>query len=297
METLHNVSLSVDNLSDWTPSPIVLTEGILLYVVSGEAKLEVNFESWRLCRDGVIVLFPGDVVQAEPAEGFAARLLCYDTALLREASLQMELTVYSLLRADRCRGDRPVVSAIVSHMMDLLQVFFEQPDCRCLDQLVLLQLKAFFLGFSDFLRRNPRRRPHEAGSDRVNGLFSDFMHLVADTYMSQRKVAYYASELSVSSKYLGQIVVQKTGLTPKTIIDHYVVLQLEFLLRTSSMTVKEIAWNYHFADVSFFCRYFKSHTGLTPQDYRRKVLAGEVSRRGNGQTEKIEKNTTLLLLS
>lgn len=142
------------------------------------------------------------------------------------------------------------------------------------------------MGFSDFLRRNPRRRPHEAGSDRANGLFSDFMHLVADTYMSQRKVAYYASELSISSKYLGQIVVQKTGLTPKTIIDHYVVLQLEFLLRTSSMTVKEIAWNYHFADASFFCRYFKSHTGLTPQDYRRKVLAGEVSRRGNGQTEK-----------
>jgi len=171
-------------------------------------------------------------------------------------------------------------------MMDLLQVFFEQPDCRCLDQLVLLQLKAFFLGFSDFLRRNPRRRPHEAGSDRANGLFSDFMHLVADTYMSQRKVAYYASKLSVSSKYLGQIVVQKTGLMPKTIIDHYVVLQLEFLLRTSSMTVKEIAWNYHFADASFFCRYFKSHTGLTPHDYRRKVLAGEVSRRGNGQTEK-----------
>jgi AraC family transcriptional activator of pobA len=100
--------------------------------------------------------------------------------------------------------------------------------------------------------------------------------------MSQRKMAYYASGLSVSSKYLGQIVVQKTGLTPKTIIDHYVVLQLEFLLRTSSMTVKEIAWNYHFADASFFCRYFKSHTGLTPQDYRRKVLAGEVSRRSNG---------------
>lgn len=53
------------------------------------------------------------------------------------------------------------------------------------------------------------------------------------------------------------------------------------------MTVKEIAWNYHFADASFFCRYFKSHTGLTPQDYRRKFLAGEVSRRGNGQTEKV----------
>lgn len=35
-----------------------------------------------------------------------------------------------------------------------------------------------------------------------------------------------------------------------------------------TISVKEIAWEYHFNDVSFFCRYFKRHTGLTPMEIR-----------------------------
>jgi AraC-like DNA-binding protein len=241
--------------------------------LSGEADLQVNFERWRLSTDSVIILFPGDVVQVEQGENFCARLLCYDTALLREASLQMEHTVYALLRADRCRGDKPIVAAIVKNMMNLLEVFFSQPNCRCLEQMVLLQLKAFFLGFSDFLQRNPLRRPQELGSDRINGLFSEFMRLVAEHYREQREVAFYASELHISPKYLGQIVSKKTGRNPKTIIDHYVVVQLKLQLRTSRITIKELSWLYHFSDTSFFCRYFKSHTGLSPQEYRKSGVA------------------------
>ena len=270
---LHQVKLYTSDLNEWSHSPVVLNEGVLLYCLSGEAKLQVNFEQWCLTTDSVIILFPGDVVLAEASGGFSARLLCYDTAMLREASLQMEHTVYSLLRVDRCRGDKPIVSAIVKNMMNLLQVFFSEPNCQCLDQLVLLQLKAFLLGFSDFLKRNPQRRPQELGSDRVNGLFSEFMRMVAEHYREQRDVAFYASGLHISPKYLGQIVNRKTGRNPKTIIDHYVIVQLKLQLRTSRITIKELAWLYHFTDTSFFCRYFKSHTGLSPQEYRKSGAA------------------------
>lgn len=268
---LHQVKMYTSGLGEWSHSPVVLNEGVLLYCLSGEAELQVNFEQWRLTADHVIILFPGDVVLA--SGHFSARLLCYDSALLREASLQMEHTVYTLLRADRCKGDRPVVASVVKNMMGLLQVFFDQPNCQCLDQMVLLQLKMFFLGFSDFLQRNPQRRPQELGSERVNGLFSEFMRLVAEHYREQRDVAYYAFGLHISPKYLGMIVNRKTGRNPKTIIDHYVIVQLKLQLRTSRITIKELAWLYHFSDSSFFCRYFKSHTGLSPQEYRKDKAA------------------------
>ena len=64
------------------------------------------------------------------------------------------------------------------------------------------------------------------------------------------------------------IVRQVTHHTPKSIIDQYVILQLKMQLKRSSQSIKEVAWEYHFADTSFFCRYFKKHTGITPQQIR-----------------------------
>ncbi|WP_036875635.1 helix-turn-helix domain-containing protein [Hoylesella oralis] len=63
----------------------------------------------------------------------------------------------------------------------------------------------------------------------------------------------------------------KTGHTPKTVIDHYVIMQLKLLLRTGKDSIKEIAWQYHFNDDSFFCRYFKFRTGVSPQQFRNRI--------------------------
>ena len=71
-------------------------------------------------------------------------------------------------------------------------------------------------------------------------------------------------------KYLTNIVRQVTHHTPKSIIDQYVILLLKMQLKRSSQSIKEVAWEYHFADTSFFCRYFKKHTGITPQQIREK---------------------------
>ena len=199
---------------------------------------------------------------------FEVEILKYNASLLREASLQLEQTVYSSLREDRCRQDTPVVTNIINAMFALLKVYFNQSECTCISQLVLCQLKAFFIGFHEYLQRNPQYRPDEVKSYRVRELFNRFMMLMERDFKISRDVNYYAEQMNISSKYLSNIVRQVTGHTPKTIIDQYVILQLKMQLNRSSQSVKEIAWEYHFTDVSFFCRYFKKHTGLTPQQVR-----------------------------
>ena len=128
----------------------------------------------------VITIFPNDVVLLTKDNGndFEVEMLKYDASLLREASLQLEQTVYSALREDRCRQDSPVVTNIISHMFALLRVYFDQAACTCLTQLVLCQLKAFFIGFNEYLLRNPQYRPDEIKSYRVRELFNHFMHLM-----------------------------------------------------------------------------------------------------------------------
>ena len=297
LSSLQEASLFLSGLEEWQEGPQVLTYGAILICRKGKARLNVNYKDWELYEGAVITLFPNDVVELkvdgdckspqtengdckssetengdckspQTANSFQVEILKYNPSLLREASLQLEQTVYSSLREDRCRQDTPVVTNIINGMFALLKVYFDQSECTCISQLVLCQLKAFFIGFHEYLQRNPQYRPDEVKSYRVRELFNRFMMLLEKDYKISRDVNYYAEQMNISSKYLTNIVNQVTGHTPKTIIDQYVILQIKMHLKRTTQSIKEMAWEFHFADVSFFCRYFKKHTGLTPQQIR-----------------------------
>ena len=297
LSSYQEASLFRSGLEEWQEGPQVLTYGAILICRKGKAMLNVNYKDWELYEGAVITLFPNDVVELkvggdckspqtengdckspetengdckspQTAHSFQVEILKYNPSLLREASLQLEQTVYSSLREDRCRQDTPVVTNIINGMFGLLKVYFDQSECTCISQLVLFQLKAFFIGFHEYLQRNPQYRNDEVKSYRVRELFNRFMMLLEKDYKISRDVNYYAEKMNISSKYLTNIVNQVTGHTPKTIIDQYVILQLKMHLKRTTQSIKEMAWEFHFADVSFFCRYFKKHTGLTPQQIR-----------------------------
>ncbi len=256
-------------MEEWQGGAQVLSCGAIMICRGGSATVNVNYKDWPLHEGAVITLFPNDVVELKNAAGFLAETLEYNPSLLREASLQLEHTVYSALRVDRCRQDTPVVTNIINAMFGLLKIYFEQSECTCIAQLVLCQLKAFFIGFHEYVYRNPQTMPDEVKSGRVRELFNRFMALMESDYKVSRDVAYYSAKMNITPKYLTNIVKQVTGHTPKTIIDQYVILQIKMQLIRTPESVKEIAWDYHFSDVSFFCRYFKKHTGLTPQQVRK----------------------------
>ncbi len=75
---------------------------------------------------------------------------------------------------------------------------------------------------------------------------------------------------NISRKYLGIIVSGKTGFPPKHIIDEYIVLRLKLAMRTSKRSLKQIAADFHFSDQSALTRYFRTHVGMSPQQYRLK---------------------------
>lgn len=272
LSSYQEASLFTTHLEEWQDGPQVITYGAILICRKGKATVNINYKEWHLHEGAVITVFPNDVVELKvksEASLFDVEMLKYNASLLREASLQLEQTVYSSLREDRCRQDTSVVTNIIDSMFALLKVYFNQSECTCISQLVLLQLKAFFVGFHEYLQRNPQNRPDdEVKSYRVRELFNRFMMLMERDYKLSRDVNYYADLMHITSKYLTNIVRQVAGHTPKTIIDQYVILQLKMQLQWSTQSIKEIAWEYHFTDASFFCRYFKKHTGLTPQQLR-----------------------------
>lgn len=250
-------------------SDMVAEDGIIILCRCGSAVVNVNYHAWALPYGGVITIFPGDVISVgKKSSDFTADMLVFSPNILREASLDIEHSIYDKLREDRCRSDSQVVSDIVKSMFMLLGLYFRQNECKCLDKLVLYQLKSFFIGFHDYITRFPDMAPASSLSKRKRYLFNSFMKLIEQNYRYSRDVNWYSEQLSISSKYLNIISKDITGNSPKTLIDHYVILKLKQELSGTDKSLKQLAWDYNFSDASFFTRYFRLHTGLTPRAWR-----------------------------
>jgi AraC-like DNA-binding protein len=111
--------------------------------------------------------------------------------------------------------------------------------------------------------------------DRLSILFDRFIALVGEYSSSQRGVGFYAEKLCLTPKYLSKLIKQVSGRSAPDWIDSFVILEAKNLLKYSDVTIKEIVYHLHFPNQSVFYKFFKTHTGMTPSEYR-KGTSGEV---------------------
>ena len=103
---------------------------------------------------------------------------------------------------------------------------------------------------------------------RKENLVKNFTQLVQKEFKLQRNVTTYAEQLHITPKYLTETVKEITGKTASEIIDDFVLLEAKLLLDDPALSIAEIADELHFSDQSFFGKYFKRHSGLSPKEYR-----------------------------
>lgn len=107
-----------------------------------------------------------------------------------------------------------------------------------------------------------------ASHSSANDIFDRFIQLVNQHCREQRNLAFYADQLCLTERYLGTVIRQASGVTAKAWIDKAVTTAAKVMLRHGNLQIVEIADSLHFANSSFFCKYFKRLTGSTPQEYR-----------------------------
>ncbi len=243
--------------------------GALLICHQGQATVTINFGSWHLQGDSVIIFFPGDVVHwSDVSDDFEADILRYSADVLRGASLNIEHEIYMELRKDRICHDEVAVIGVVKNMFHILAFYFKDGYTPSVQRIVSLQLQSFFIGFADYVRCNPHCHCVPTNdSQRNQQLFAQFMQLIEEHHKDIREVSAYALLMHISRKYLSRVSQEHTGLPPKKIIDEYLVEQLKLTLYNTSKSLKEVAAEYHFPDQSALTRYFRQHCGITPKHY------------------------------
>ena len=95
-----------------------------------------------------------------------------------------------------------------------------------------------------------------------------FFDIASQRSESLLAVADFAAALHVSSNYLSDTVKRETGKTPTQIIKERTILEAKSLLRNTQLTVSEVAYFLLFDDPSYFAKYFKAATGVSPSNFK-----------------------------
>ncbi|MDN3596227.1 helix-turn-helix domain-containing protein [Zunongwangia endophytica] len=95
-----------------------------------------------------------------------------------------------------------------------------------------------------------------------------FLKLMEQNYQTHNTANFYAKELGVSPKRLNQILKGKLNLTAKQIIQQRCVTEIKRELRNSNISIKEIAYQFHFNSSASFSRFFKKFEGRSPKEFR-----------------------------
>lgn len=98
--------------------------------------------------------------------------------------------------------------------------------------------------------------------------FNRFIKLLSENYTKEREVSWYADKMNLTPRYLTTTIRKISGFTVSDWIYRFIIKDAKYLLKHSDMTVQQVAYELNFPNQSFFGKFFKKQTGMSPGTYR-----------------------------
>ncbi|MDR2272285.1 MAG: AraC family transcriptional regulator [Sphingobacterium sp.] len=101
-----------------------------------------------------------------------------------------------------------------------------------------------------------------------NPIIAKFVQLIDNWYKTERSVAFYAEKLNISANYLNVLSNKVFQVSASTLIQDRILLESKRLLKITDKSVKDIVFDLGFYDNASFSKFFKSHTNMTPSQFK-----------------------------
>jgi AraC-like DNA-binding protein len=160
------------------------------------------------------------------------------------------------------KGTYPIIE-ILSEAMDM-EYNNKEPDDRILSNL----LDSFIIKINNIWFKQKDIHPVCSTSQKI---VTDYYHLVDTNYKTLKNVSCYSSKMNITSNYLNGLVRRYTGSSAKKFIINRTLAEAKRLLYFDHLSVKEIANELNFNELSYFNNFFKKETGITPLQYKKGV--------------------------
>lgn len=102
-------------------------------------------------------------------------------------------------------------------------------------------------------------------------IMQKFLNLVAEFGSNQRRVKFYADQLTLTPNHLSAVVREQSKQTVMQWLNERTILQAKVLLKHSDMSNSEIAFQLGFNEATLFSRFFRRETGMSPKEYRKRI--------------------------
>ncbi|WP_294589804.1 helix-turn-helix domain-containing protein [uncultured Bacteroides sp.] len=240
---------------------------IFALCIEGSIKVSINLMDTEIKQGDFVTLLPGTIIQFyEQKEKVCLGFVGFSSHCLNGVNLiQSTLSSFSTILEYPVMNVDPIVA---SYLKDYFALWARittgpfPPDTKMAQG----TLNILLYGIDKLYRVHPKQQKNT--KSRKEEICRELVQLVIENYTNERRAQFYADKLGVSLQHLSTTIKQVTGKNVLDIIAHVVMVDVKAKLKSTDMTIQEIAYSLNFPSASFFGKYFKRHMGMSPLEYR-----------------------------
>ena len=252
-----------------------------MFVTEGTASVMVNIQEHPIGRNDIVTIMQGAMVRiSDYSEDFRAYHLNFPLGFSQDVDLWKNTmgSLTSIIQHPVLHITKEENIALINNYCSMLYDICSKQEITYKQEIIKNMLESVMFAISGFYRDTyPSSPAKESGNgesltSRRYDIYKHFLGLVSKNYQTHREVSYYADILCITPKHLGYVVKSASGILASDTIARAVVMDAKSKLKSSGLSVSEISDSLNFPNPSFFCKYFKKHTGMTPRQFRKSDL-------------------------
>jgi len=239
---------------------------LILAIKKGKGKHVIDFTSYPITDHSIFFMRPGQVHQLDLKKNSTGYLMQFDPGFYLPKEISLSNVFRKVSNKNYCSLKAVPFDKLRSTLDYINEEFTTQKE-NYID-VVKAGLQIFFIELAR-QSQQPKKiiKPEENYSQ---SQLEIFLELLQTNIATKKQVADYAGMMHLSPYQLNSITKTTIGKTSSAIIDDHIILEAKRHLLATSNQVNQIADDLGFEDVSYFIRFFKRHTGQSPELFRKK---------------------------
>ncbi len=236
----------------------------ILAVQRGTGQHEIDFTTHQVQDHAVFILRPGQVHQLELKAGCTGFLLEFNTEFYSPKDKVASQRLRKASNKNYCELELNRFDKLYAVLIAMFQEFTSKEEGY--QDVIKACLDIFFIEFV-------RQSPNPKGESKMNNpytqeRFEEFLALLEKHLVTHKQVSQYTDLMSLSPYQLNEITKSSVGKTASELINEHIVLEAKRYLLATPNQVKDVADLLGYEDFSYFIRFFKKHTGYSPEAFR-----------------------------
>lgn len=245
----------------------------LILCTDGMENGSVNLRDVSINKGSLLMSFPGNVLKIEsgyPMATVRGIMLSQDFMRMMNVDVKNSMPLFMRLAYNPMIHLTQKQQEDIERYLDLLENISDNDNLVHRDQIVSGLVSSMFFRISDMYEQSTQVANDKELSvrNRREEYFAKFITLLSNNFKRERTVGFYAEQMCVTPKYLSLLIKEFSGKSAAEWIDYYVITEAKTLLRYSTMSIQEVAYELSFSSQSFFGKYFKHLTGMSPSEYK-----------------------------